>query len=551
MINLKMSKNTELLSGFLTCMIKLTDKLHATNNKLVDHSLQIVDLSGKLENLDFQQTGNINPEQLSSLMDCSSFEVMPNKEKIVSGTIDDVTGLMYNNDVLPCTVHKMSIESFQTPENCDVVVDWGDGQTSSIKKHEYISYANNSYELSHDYLNSMSSTSKTQRFIIKIYGKNYWLFRHNSNPNNNLISKIFDSNLSLASHIANIESTCYGAMRLLKVHFHEYYRILNLNNCFYECKNLVSATGFGLILNNENVSTGGLFEKCFSLNNTDFRFPSTVSEIGSTFANCRNLSADINSLLPEYGFERKTITIGPVFSNCKSIYGLNFDKKLWNDSSINWIIKPTGSLIKMYPFTDSKVKNIVPMSWGGTASDNLIVDTSLSSKLNDINSYIFEISGSLNNIILSGVGGRCECGDVERFVDPSELEIRLDELEIKDIDVNDKELIDLVNNLNNDLHNIISGSNISLRDELAIIHAKINKLSGLIDDQVICGGVVDPNIERFIDESELSTHLSYFDSKFIDEDEMDQRLNNLDLSDINIGDGSLLDNINKLKNDIK
>ena len=29
-----MSKNTELLSGILTCMIKLTDKLHATNKKI-------------------------------------------------------------------------------------------------------------------------------------------------------------------------------------------------------------------------------------------------------------------------------------------------------------------------------------------------------------------------------------------------------------------------------------------------------------------------------------------------------------------------------------
>jgi hypothetical protein len=179
------------------------------------------------------------------------------------------------------------------------------------------------------------------------------------------------------------------------------------------------------------------------------------------------------------------------------------------------------------------------------------IDASLSSKLDGLFSYITNISGTLDDIILSGTGSNCQCGDIERFIDESELSSRLDELEIKDIDVNDKELIDLVNNLNNDLNYIISGSNISLRDELAIIHAKINKLSGLLDDQVICGGVVDPNIERFIDESELSTHLSYFDSKFIDEDEMDQRLNNLDLSNINIGDGSLLDDINKLKDDIK
>ena len=100
----------------------------------------------------------------------SSFEVMPNKETIKAGTKDDVTGLIYNYDISPCTVHKMSIKSFQTPENCDVIVDWGDGHTSSIKKHEYASFSNGSFELAHDYLTSM--TSNMQKFTVKIYGKN-------------------------------------------------------------------------------------------------------------------------------------------------------------------------------------------------------------------------------------------------------------------------------------------------------------------------------------------------------------------------------------------
>ena len=91
-------------------------------------------------------------------------------------------------------------------------------------------------------------------------------FRHEKyvNGGNNLICRIFDSDLRLASHIANLASTCAGAMRLLKIHFREYYRILNFNSCFYKCKNLISATGFGLIINNDNGYAGGLFEQCFS-----------------------------------------------------------------------------------------------------------------------------------------------------------------------------------------------------------------------------------------------------------------------------------------------
>lgn len=48
-----MSKNTELLSGILTCMIKLTDKLHATNNKMID-------LNDKFDNLSFKNVDELS-----------------------------------------------------------------------------------------------------------------------------------------------------------------------------------------------------------------------------------------------------------------------------------------------------------------------------------------------------------------------------------------------------------------------------------------------------------------------------------------------------------
>ena len=48
-----MSKNTELLSGILTCMIKLTDKLHATNNRMID-------LNDKFDNLSFKNVDELS-----------------------------------------------------------------------------------------------------------------------------------------------------------------------------------------------------------------------------------------------------------------------------------------------------------------------------------------------------------------------------------------------------------------------------------------------------------------------------------------------------------
>lgn len=141
---------------------------------------------------------------------------------------------------------------------------------------------------------------------------------------------------------------------------------------------------FGLILNDQNGHAGGTFEQCFSLIETDFRFPNGVSSIGSTFANCKNLAKDINDLLPANGFEKRTITINATFSNCRLLTGTNFDTKLWNDQKIKWIVKPSGIT---GPFTGSNLKTLVPESWGGTASND-IIKKSNDERINDLENIV-------------------------------------------------------------------------------------------------------------------------------------------------------------------
>lgn len=70
-----MSKNTELLSGILTCMIKLTDKLHATNNK-------VIDLNDKFDNLSFK-----NVDELSG------------KVSEINTKIDSISGQLSNINI--------------------------------------------------------------------------------------------------------------------------------------------------------------------------------------------------------------------------------------------------------------------------------------------------------------------------------------------------------------------------------------------------------------------------------------------------------------------
>ena len=186
-------------------------------------------------------SNDLSDVQLLNLCDYTAFEVMPNKVEIISGSLDDLTGLIYTLPVPACTTHKMTLRSTCPANTCDVVIDWGDGTIESINdgKHEF---TGSSYELIHDYASAMSKD--IQRFIIKIYGKDYWAFRHNSYIGYNLISRVFDFDLPIASHIHNIASTCYSALRLLNVNFKQFYhRIENLSSCFCKCKNLLKVTG--------------------------------------------------------------------------------------------------------------------------------------------------------------------------------------------------------------------------------------------------------------------------------------------------------------------
>jgi hypothetical protein len=110
--------------------------------------------------------------QLVASKEYSAFEVKPSKIALTEG---------YTYEVPACTIHKMTLRSAHKPADCDVVIDWGDGVIEAISGMTW-SESNHiegkSYELEHDYANSM--TSDVETFIVKIYGKNYYTFRYNS-----------------------------------------------------------------------------------------------------------------------------------------------------------------------------------------------------------------------------------------------------------------------------------------------------------------------------------------------------------------------------------
>ena len=309
---------------------------------------------------------------VSNSSDYSAFEVMPNKTTIAVGTLDELTGITYKYAVNSCTTHKMTIRSLQEPTDCDVVIDWGDGTVDSIANGDYVSHSvGSSYEVSHDYSTSMSSD--IQRFIVKIYGKDYWAFRHNSYQNNNLISRIFAADLPIANHIGNFASMAIYSHRLLKVKFPKatkpYSEVWNWSACFGYCENLSTVTGFSDIRVRDDAIVNQIFIQDYSLETVDFVIPAGCNDIYSCFKSCQNLTNDINTLLPANGFKSVNIRIVDTFAGASRITGTVPAAKLWNDPKINWIVESTDGQNLVFSHCSASILSQVPTSWGGTKVD--------------------------------------------------------------------------------------------------------------------------------------------------------------------------------------
>ena len=313
---------------------------------------------------------NVDDElKVISLADFTSFEVMPNKKEIVTGIVDETTGLTYDYSVPACTLHKMTLRSSQEPENCDVVIDWGDGAVESINEMKFVGHTKGkSYEIEHDYSSKMKSN--IERFVVKIYGKDYYTFRNNSYKNNNLISRIFEEDFQIAPHIVNFASVCCGAVRLLKVKFPHSSKFVidayNLASTFEGCSNLKSVTGFEDNPLKYNCIVSNIFNSCFSLEETDFVIPNGVSSFAGVFNGCVSLKSKIEDIIPKGGFSLNNINASCAFYNTKNLGGTIPSNLLWNSG------KEFGVQSVFY---NSGVSTQAPEYWGGTSSNNIINKT--------------------------------------------------------------------------------------------------------------------------------------------------------------------------------
>ena len=356
-------------------------------------------------------SNDLSDVQLLDLTDYTAFEVFAHDYDIPVGECEELGG--YVNYSIPTSVtNKFMLRTIGDIELNDVIIDWGDGTISTISKNEYediIDYPTDTYKrkdllISHTYNVSnyplVSDSSKhSHKFIVKIFGKKYCAFRHHiskfKNPETNtaysnvdgkfnLVSRVFDVDLPVASFINDFSSTFIGSQRLLNV-------VVDLNNnikkvngatsLFSDCKNLLKVNGLEF-LSNSRIVYASMFYRCYSLIECDLRVTNPNEGIHGLFYDCRNLSLDLYQLLSRMNVSGNlSINVQHCFTKCIKFTCSNYEKLsdlLWNNKNITWL-----NTSQVFEGCSEEIRAQVPISWGGTASNDNI-EKSLEEKYNDL-----------------------------------------------------------------------------------------------------------------------------------------------------------------------
>lgn len=293
--------------------------------------------------------------------DYTAFEVFAHDYVIPVGECEELGG--YVNSKVPASMtHSFIIRSNFNQTDIDVVIDWGDG---TIKKLSDITPSSNyRYTVSHTY-------NVNGKYIVKVFGKKYFAFLHGT-TGTNILCRIFDYDLPVASHLTNFSSFARATNHLLHVDVSRCENFTknfsNIALLFATCQNLISAKGFNVIRNKRNISYGQVFYNNHALKETDFLFSHNLGGIAGTFYKCMNLEFDVASVFTYFNQDNyQTIDCNNLFSNCSKMHGIIPANKLWNNKKINWT-----NTIDVFTGCSEEIRAQAPVSWGGTASDDII-----------------------------------------------------------------------------------------------------------------------------------------------------------------------------------
>lgn len=265
------------------------------------------------------------------------------------------------------------IRSNQDYSENDAKIDWGDGNTSFIRKQEYSLKTLDGEQKNFIFEHTYTTPGK---YIIKVFGKDYFSVTHlvsaftNQITERSLLCRCMDADLPIASHITNISSFAYKSFRLLKVNnVLDVNRFSNFSKCFQNCTNLKTVTGFNHLLSAYAMTF--MFRDCTNLVTCDLIFPPIITKyrgLWGIFYNCPQLSNDVSSFFPIGGILSKKVSVYNWFSNCTKLTGTVPGNLLWNNPNANWTEYTDGMFYNCSP----EILAQVPKLWKGTASNSII-----------------------------------------------------------------------------------------------------------------------------------------------------------------------------------
>lgn len=336
--------------------------------KLKDHTAFLLWASGELP----AGTYHIPKVTADETIASGTYESNPENFDTITLTEPITKGSYQNHAASDPMTHHIRIASNTPPEYQDVRIDWGDGTETLLSsenvENDYVPYY---YNVRHTYENEGF-------YIMKMYGKQYFRISSYGEQtedtgyyvNTNLICRVFEDNLPIASHLQDFNKTCECARKLTSVaitrNFDRSY-VCNVQYMFNHCTNLKTVSGFKYYRFQYLSAADNMFSNCTNLTSSDFKLPDGNQLAGTGFsgiyANCGKLSTSLKALLPPNGFAQKNVALHNAFKNCTSLPALpsGLDAILWKDITRNWSCSGC--------FTGSSVASQAPVSWGGDLAD--------------------------------------------------------------------------------------------------------------------------------------------------------------------------------------
>lgn len=337
----------------------------------------------------------------------TEFQVYATNAVIAAGVTDSETGIPWATDVPAGMTQKFKIRCDVLAADSDVVVEWGDGTSSAIAKNEFESSDDSDWGLGEMVYVVAHTYAAPGRYRVIVRGKQYWGVQQVKGFN--IISRIFDHGYPTAGWIQNLSVACQWSPKIQKVVFPTGLELFaNIHNAyalFADCVNLVSVkncqTKFRFTRDVTNMFSG-----CTALKECDFQLPQSAVKNASynrVFYNCYSLEADIANLLPDRGFDGKTVSMIECFRGCSKLTGTVPAVKLWEDMVINW------TATRCFTDCSETLRLQVPASWGGMGVE---VDDPHPVTRKQMKSYIADELEKIGTGGTGGTGGSGTIGDV-------------------------------------------------------------------------------------------------------------------------------------------